>query len=499
MLEQMLNDPTRHVFCAAPGDYRAAGRIDIFTSGTQQQRRILRINIADGKRNAAERSQKATFEVIYLVASNWVIQGLQFRPKQVNNTWFVTILGGDHNIIDGNVIDGIEQLNVTPNMGVMVKGYQGDPATYNSIQGNLIRNGNMPKRDVDYIGVAISQGQSPTEANDFNKVLDNEVVDWGDAVAVTGTKEDCTELAVQHGTIIDGNDLYITAAKRIDCDTGAQNPNGECACAENGVDVKSDPGAAPELWTRVTNNRAWGFRPTSDTILCGGSGANGQAITAGSICPGHTLVAGNVVSDSTSGITIGGRNWIVASNILTEIRESTDLGPYVTNALQPAYFSTDIEIEFNTVVGADASYDDQSSYTDTRCNAVLEDRALPGPAGTRGAFHTTEYNYLYQAPQPNFEGGTNQSFATPEDSGNIAYCYWRKRWSGPEKICIPYGATTYASRHWAAAPHCDFTIGAPFGLSLSYAPEPDALALAATSAAALAAVARRRRRASAAR
>jgi len=496
ILQAYLADPARRVFCVQPGDYRGAGRIDLWLSGTASQPRILRYNAQDGLENAVQRPQRAIFESLYILGDHWVVHGLTFRPKLATSVWFVAIYGGDHNLIDGNVIDGAEQHAANGNIGVNVQGYQGDPASHNTIQANVIRNGNVDRvAFADYIGVSIREGYTATEANDFNRVLDNEIYDWGDGVHVSGHREDCTEPAIQHATLVDGNDIYLTAAKRVDCATGAADAEGQCSCAENGIDVKAAPGPDPALWTRLTNNRLWGFRPTAATASCGGSGANGQAITAGSICAGHTLVAHNVVSDSTTGVTIGGDDWIVAGNLFHEIRASDGRGIYMTNAIQPASFSSNVSIQFNTTVGTDAAYDDQSSYTDTRCNAMIEDLALPGTAGFRGSYHSTEHNFLYDAPQPNISGATNASYAAPESSGNTSYCYWRKRFTAPERVCIPYGAATPASTHVLAERDCDAALLAPFGTpEVSYVPEPGAVSGAAVACAAACLLASRRSR-----
>ena len=297
----------------------------------------------------------------------------------------------------------------------------------------------------------ISEGFQAGENNDFNKVLDNETYDWGDGVMVSGHRDDCAEAGVQHGTLIDGNDIYLTGAKRIDCFSGAPDPNGECSCAENGIDVKPEPGPDPQNWTRITNNRLWGFRPTSASVRCGGSGANGQAITAGNGCPGHVLVARNIVMDATQGITVAGRSWIVAGNVINEVRRSERFGEGGTMAVFPASIATDVLVQFNTVVGVDNAYDDQSSNTDTRCNAVIDDAATAGAGGIRGLNHSTEHNFLYDSPVASMLGASNAVYPASVQSANAELCFWRKRWTAPERVCIPQAATTAQSPHGAAA------------------------------------------------
>jgi hypothetical protein len=502
-LETLLNDPSKRVFCVEPGDYRAAGELLLTTSGTAQNRRFLRFDPHDGKRNAAERTERALFESIRVRSSWWVIQGLTIQPRDGATAWFLIIYGGDHNILDGNLIDGVEHVpQMTTQNAVVVAGYNGDPATFNSVQANVVRNGNQGGRPGDYEGIQVIWGNTAGEDNDFNKVLDNEVYDWGSGISVDGHTEDCSEPGVPHGSVIDGNDVYITAAKRIDCGTGAPNPSGECACAEEGISVKSRAGAAADQWTRITGNRTWGFRPTSATANCGGSGANGQAITAGNLCPAHVLVAGNKILDSTQGITAAGSSWIIAGNLIHDIRMAGPLGIASTLAIFPSAYATDVQIEFNTVVDVDRAYDDVSVNTDTRCNAVINDHHTDnmGTGGIRGTNHSTEYNFLYSAPGGNFLGSTNELYPDAPESGNTAFCFWRKRWTAPERVCIPYANSTASSPHEEVVASCDPDLLAPFGMDpVSYpstlVPEPVTAWVECASAVALGALSRRRRRA----
>jgi len=462
-----LNDSTKHVFCVTPGDYRAAGELFLTISGSQEHRRSIRFDGHDGKRQAIQRPERAIFESLRILGSWWVIQGLTIQPQRGSTAWFVTIYGGDHNILDGNVIDGIDHVpQLSSQNAVVIAALNGNPASFNSVQGNVIRNGNQTRRPGDYGGVVIAWGDTAVEHNDSNKVLDNEIYDWGDGIGVAGHTSDCSEPGIQHGTIIDGNDVYITAAKRIDCDTGALDPNGDCSCAENGIDLKLDPGEGPRVWTRVTNNRLWGFRPTSPSHSCGGSGANGQALSAGNTCSAHVFAANNVILDSTQGI-VPNRFWIVAGNLIHETRMSNGL-PWTSVAIFPIATASNLVIQFNTVVAVDSAYGNSSENTDTRCNVVILNPGLRG-ATNGNATNSTQYNYLYQSSLENFSGMNNQIWPLAQQSNDADYCFWRRRWTAPEIVCIPLGSTTSASPHVAAVANCNPSLGRDFGVSrISY-------------------------------
>lgn len=463
----LLASPSYRVFCLEAGDYRSLGIWNLAASGTASQPRYLRYAGA-GAVKAFQRSSQALVERVAVSGDHWVVQGLTVQPLSATTTRMVHLFGADHVVVDGNLIDGVDHPNGTSQVGVIVQGDAGDDSSDNTIQRNLIRNGDQSLAALDYSGVQIRAGTVAGEDNDRNRILDNEIVDWGDGVAVAGWTSACDEPGVQHGTVIDGNDVYLTSAKYVDCTTGAFDPEGDCACAENGVDVKADPGASPADWTLVTRNRIWGFRPTTEALVCGGSGAVGQAVTAGNHCPAHVLVAKNVISDSTIGIDVSGTGWIVAGNLLQEIRPS-DGRIYGSLALLLKAEASDVDVQWNTIVSSTNGYDDRSSDTDTRCNAFLDVPEQIGWGHPRGVNHVTAYNYLYHSGDSNIIGATNERFITAAESVNQPYCYERRRWTGVETVCIPFGATIGISPHEAGAPHCDRGIAAAFGFpSIGY-------------------------------
>ena len=468
-----INDPSKRVFCVEPGDYRSSGLLQLRASGTESQPRFLRFRASDGIRNAGQRTERAIFEWIHVYGSWWVIQGLTIQPRHPATNWMLAIINGDHNILDGNLLDGSEHLPEAIQHGIVIDSWGGDPATYNSVQRNLVRNGNMGRLDMDYQGIYLRPAYQPGGDNDYNRVVDNEVADWGDAVALDGYSTACTEIGLQHGTIVDNNDLYITPAKYVDCATAAPNPDGQCSCSENGVDLKTDPGPDPEKWTRITNNRIWGFRPTPD-VPCGGTGANGDAITSGSLCPGHVLIEGNLISESNNGVVPTGNHWIIAGNLFHDIR-AVEGWRYGSAAIITTATASNLDVLFNTIVSVDSAYDDRSSNTETHCNAILENTGWMGASQPRGANHWTERNFLYQSSTVNFDGATNEVFGDAAQSNSRTYCYWRKRWSDPEQVCVPLAATTDASPHRVTEHECDQAIAAPFGIAsigFTAAPEP---------------------------
>jgi hypothetical protein len=488
LTNSLLNDSSLRVFCITAGDYRSLGRLMLTASGSSGNPRILRFHPPDGVPNAVQRPERAIIEAVRLRGSWWVVQGLTIQPSgTVGNSWFLGIEGGDHNLIEGNLIDGSERMVAGGHVGVAIADYYADPATYNTVQANVVRNGNPTQSPVDYIAIAIDGGGGPGADNDFNQILDNEIYDWGDGIGFVAKETDCNHPSSPHGTVVDGNDVFITAAKRVDCTDGTPDPDGDCACAENGIDIKVDPGPDPAGWTRVTNNRLWGFRQTA-TQSCGGTGSNGQAIV-GTACTGHVLLAGNVVMDAKIGVKPQGSSWILAGNLFHDLRramlfKSSDVG---------------LEIQFNTIVDVQDAYDDVAASTDTRCNVVVDDLASTGAGEPRGANHLTEYNFLYNTPTGSFLGPTNQLFGSASESGNGEFCFWRRRWTAPERVCVPFSATTAASPHATAIAECDPELGAPFGVgpityaSINAVPEPDAGALALAVVVALSVRARRAR------
>jgi hypothetical protein len=463
----LLNDADKRVFCVDAGDYRAAGHVELRSSGSPSARRYLRFNAPFPVPPAIGQTSRAIFQGLLLnEASFWVIEGIAVQPSGLQTyAYLVAILGGARNVLDGNLFDASLQVNYTRQNGVVVAATgAGVPSTRNSIQHNVIRGGNRTRLPIDYTGVSITSEPIAGAFNDYNKVLDNEIYDWGDGIQLSAPS-DCSDPARPRGTIIDGNDIYVTDAKRARCSDGAYDPTGECACAENGIDVKTSAGVRSDRWTRITRNRLWGFRPTvREAPSCGGSGSRGQAITAGNACASHVFVAGNVILDSTIGILAEGGEWRIAGNLLSEIRTHDAANGNLGIAIYPLSGAGSL-VQFNTVVGVDNAYQDTAADVAAQCNAVIHDRALNGASGPRGAGHVVRDNHLYESGSPNnLVDPTTAVFATAAESLDRQLCFLRRRWTAPEEVCVPLGRTTAASPHATPPPECATDLGAEFGI-----------------------------------
>jgi hypothetical protein len=471
----MLDDPSKYVFCISPGNYRAQGHIRLYTSGTSSRRRYLRYNGPSPTLPAIRQSNRVLLHGLILnEASWWVVDGITVQPTAAQDlAYLVAIFGSSRNVIQGSLIDASLQPNHRFQQGIVFGStgpgadVPGIPSTYNTIQRNVIRGGNKSRLPLDYTGINIPVEDLPGANSDYNKILDNEIYDWGDGIQISRNDELCNG-ALPRGTLIDNNDIYITKAKRVRCSDGAPDPSGECSCSENAIDMKVAGGANPVYWTRITNNRMWGFRPTlRDVPSCGGSGARGQAVTAGNPCAGYVFVARNKIMDSTVGVMTNGTEWRVVGNLIYEMRDADDSRGVAIFPLD----QNDALIQFNTAVAVDNSYTDSGSGVLTQCNAVIHDRALEGAQGSRGTDHVTRYNTQYESFSPEYVGSTNVKYPNDNQSQNRELCFYRKRWTQEEEVCIPFAETVSSSPHAVNRPTaCATNVGADFGLPTVFYP-----------------------------
>ena len=205
------------------------------------------------------------------------------------------------------------------------------------------------------------------------------------------------------GTIVDNNHFYIDNTIYTDCN-GHHDPHGNCAYAENGIDLKAGS-ANPNNPMIISNNKMWGFRKSDKT--------NSYLDDPGDAMVAHygiynTIIKNNVAFDSTVGLAVAApatnefsmADSKIVNNIFSEIKKFSFLLGDTNNILVKnnlikgmspinpdvwgsqywcyIYRSKDINISNNTVLNAD----DRSARMFNVENLTSEDNtyfsALPG-------------------------------------------------------------------------------------------------------------------------
>jgi hypothetical protein len=175
------------------------------------------------------------------------------------------------------------------------------------------------------------------------------------------------------------------------------------------------------------------------------------------------FVAGNVVTDAPGGVKSQGGSWRIVGNLLSEIRTADEAHGNQAYAIQPLSGPGSL-VQFNTVVAVDNAYQDTAADVTAQCNAVLHDVGIKGDGAPRAPTQVVRYNHLYESSSPNLDSATSRVFDTDEESLNGTYCFWRKRWTAAQEVCIPFGRTSATSPHATVPSECRTDAGAEFGI-----------------------------------
>ena len=435
-----LSDPAKRVFCVAPGDYSAAGPIRLVSvSGSAAEPRVIRRLESELHPVDQAQEDRVVIQALSLKrADHWIIDGLTIQDSPPYTNW---VQDSSHNVLN--------RLLVERSQGPFdIKSIDGISA-HNVLQNSVLReNAVIPGRDVNCLNLRAPQ-QPGLEARG-NKVLNNEIYDCTDALQLQ-IQESGVPTGTMPGTIIDENDFYLTSAMYSDCE-GNMDPQGACACAEVGLDLKiggSGRGLADAVV--VTNNRMWGFRPTG---TCGGSGQNGEIVSVSGTVK-YVLIRGNVLFDAGRGIHLANAasHVSIIGNTIVDIRG----GRYETLGIGLGPYS---EAHGNTVSRVDGPWAVVVGPAELRCNVVLDSGgAVTRETGTPVA----DYNAYYGTPPYSRPGANDIVKSNAADSGNERYCVWTRRWTGPKRVCFPRVAPTPGSPH---AEFCDSWTGSAVGMSI---------------------------------
>ncbi|MCA9593615.1 MAG: hypothetical protein KC776_09905 [Myxococcales bacterium] len=435
-----INDAAYRVFCVKPGDYTGLGTVSLTADGSAGKERWIRYwdpavsGEAPHPAKQAE-SARAVVEELYLNdADYWVIQGLTVRGG-----WSRVGLehGTEHVVLDRLLLESAR---------VEIR----DACNDNTLQNSVLRNAPLVP-NADRICIVLSGGSTNDTdvAIHGTRVVNNEVYDCTDSIQLyqPGGVTHNTDFG---GTIIDENDMYLTPAIYSDCN-GNLDPNGDCACAENAVDIKAG-GTSDQNMVQVSNNRMWGFKRSDPA--CGSTGSWGEAMVV-HVIANYVLAQKNVAWDNAKGLVLGNSHHSVIDNVVvdTETPVTTeDFGIQLSGSKNEAYR--------NIVVDAQYWGHVPGSETDWRCNTFIRSNAIyTAPSGS----NTFDYNFYFESTQLAQPGDHDIVASAAEDSKNEDLCFLAKRWTGPEQVCLPLAKPTAQSPQANA---CDPNLGSVPGVGI---------------------------------
>jgi hypothetical protein len=424
-----INDPAYRIFCVAPGNYSSLGTIHLTAWGTDTQPRVLRMQepanggIETHPAITPESGRAILAQLVLAGAHHWIIDGITVRGNSSTPGELVTIyMQASNNILNHMLIE-----NGSTNL-VMVSG-QG--TNHNTIQNSVIRK-SQPQPGMDHHCIAIASTAS-NEQIIGTRILNNEIYNCTDGIQLTVISEN--QGSHFPDTLISNNDIYLTSAIYTDCH-GTLDPGGNCAGAENGIDIKSGA-TSPTNAVIITNNRLWGFRETDS--LVGGSGSAGPALETCCFNPAYVLISNNIITNSPNGIRLYSGNHIsTIDNLVSNIHDLTS--DHQGWAL--AFEGSNQEVYRNTVVNSDHWGGILADNSDYRCNTIINGGDYYSSAYT-GV--TADYNAYYNSVQFDFPGSNDTVLSDATQSLQTDRCFWRKQWTGPEQVCIPYGSRPASS------------------------------------------------------
>lgn len=258
----------------ASGNYRPWGKLQTVGSfgggnGTAEQRRVFRHVSDTPPWKRAPSDQALMPEIDIWDESYWLFSGLTLNRPLIFRS------GSSHNVAHQLLFDGCVSYCVR---------MHGNNCTAQRIYcRDQVGSGDAPAIQIEPV-----DADSPAVNN---KVLDCEIRNFNDGVQISENEDDA--FVPVDGTVIDGNDVYLTP-ERWRYENG-----GEYADAENAFDFKAgtDDADSPIL---VTNNRCWGFRYTAPSIASQGKSSSGACVT-NHVASRNLLFANNIISDCPIG------------------------------------------------------------------------------------------------------------------------------------------------------------------------------------------------------
>lgn len=427
-----INNPNYRIFCVEPGDYSGAGTITITASGQENYRKWIRWydpqhpdDNGTHTYDMAGSDRAKMARIVFDGANYWTVDRIQFTKGAVE------LRDGAHHNVLNRILMWEADTSISRH-GVMFD----DGAHHNWLQNSVIAN-TQPTPGMDSIAVVVRNAQ-------HNIITKNEIFNIpGDTIQIGPDGTD------NKGTIIVNNDLYINPNVFTD-GNGNYTTNGDYACAENAIDIKSHSPNPGSSYLLIENNRMWGFRETDSS--CGGTGSGGSHIVLHYGSTDQVRIRKNNFWNGLTGIYISKNDSMVNFDIKHNVFQGLTLSAMKLQQLSSS------QIHHNTMVNVSSwMIMNQSNQTPVATNNsiynnVLIDSGLNYPNANYHSSNSIEANAYYNSTKYNFTGTGDGSIirSSASASGNQDYTFGIKRITSPSSTkTIPYGEATSGSPHAA--------------------------------------------------
>lgn len=248
-----LNDANATYHCIEAGDYEGHANFDITVSD-----RVIGFYDPDLTGSAVTCGTPGTFDETAgweLRANGFAGAGTNGAYAQAQQAIFEGIdVRGDNNLffcltLTDPDLDGPAGplFNIRADNNILTHSYVNDPAQqvlvriqrdsdFNTVQNNVIEC--QQSSGTRRIAITLIVDNASGDGR-FNAVTGNEIFNCADAVQTLEQASDPNNATdYQLGLVVENNDLYVLPEMYINCSTGAFDPTGQCACAENAIDTK---------------------------------------------------------------------------------------------------------------------------------------------------------------------------------------------------------------------------------------------------------------------
>lgn len=429
-----INSSKYRVYCVKPGNYTGVGQIVVTQSGSSSSKRYM-IYYSDGDAGKSpwklSADERATVNALSFEGAGWWVVDR------------ITATNSNYKISGKKLLDVVNKSNdIVFNRLLLEKNNDAlfritEGARDITLQNSVLRHTKLSNNKLyNCIYLAARDAAGSTV---HPHIVNNEIYDCPvDGVQINSVTKKTGPQVGFDGMVFENNDIYITPDLYTD-GKGNLDRNGPYACAENAIDIKITRVQPGEELTRVIHNRLWGYRTAEpDTGICDPNGSPAApAIAIHHTYTDYILFKDNIILDSENGIYIakpGPNNLSFIGNLFYDVANKKN--PRGAMIFQRG---SNIEAYYNVVVGPSTYLEGGASKIDMRNNTLVNsgnwkspDFSSSGSSVRNNAyFNTKVYN-------GDADKGNNLVKSSASESRNSQFCFYRKRLTNPEQICVPY-------------------------------------------------------------